>query len=93
MKPNDVHLAKRKDISMLYGELTAAGLNRAMNNTHLMGDSAEVIFDFGMGVGKVIVQSFLQYRNVKYALGVELSTGRFERAVEAVKKIVELHPK
>lgn len=30
-----------------------------------------------MGTGKVLIQAFLQFRNLKYLFGIELSAGRY----------------
>jgi precorrin-6B methylase 2 len=40
--------------------------------------TASTLFDMGMGAGKVAVQAFLQFRNLHYVYGVELSRGRYE---------------
>jgi precorrin-6B methylase 2 len=36
------------------------------------------LFDLGMGTGKIVIQAFLQYRNLRYCYGVELSQGRYK---------------
>ena len=38
---------------------------------------ASTLFDLGMGTGKVAIQAFVQYRNLSYVYGVELSAGRY----------------
>lgn len=43
-----------------------------------------------MGIGKVVMQAFLQFRNLIYVYGVELSHGRFRIAEEAVLRMVTL---
>ena len=43
-----------------------------------------------MGTGKVVIQAFLQFRNLNYVYGVELSIGRYKIAEEAVLSMVEM---
>lgn len=44
----------------------------------------------GMGTGKVAIQAFLQYRNLVYVFGVELSVGRYLVAEAAALRMVQL---
>lgn len=53
-------------------------LSQAFGPKRLDAARAEVLFDMGMGCGKVVVQAFLQFRNLKYVYGVELSLGRYK---------------
>ena len=52
--------------SLLYGELLPGGANKAFGIAHLCCEDARVLFDLGMGTGKVAIQAFLQYRNLEY---------------------------
>ena len=51
---------------------------------------AHVLFDMGMGTGKVAMQAFLQFRNLEYVYGVELSVGRYLVAEAAAMRMVQL---
>eukprot|EP00439_Symbiodinium_sp_Y106_P046925 s1949_g6.t1 len=68
-----------------YGELTAAGVRLLAERWGL--DDAEgvpgIFADLGCGVGKMVVQVYLECPGVGYALGVELSATRCRRAREA----------
>lgn len=64
--------------SLLYGELLPRGVNKAMGPRHLNATKAGTIYDLGMGTGKVAMQVFLQFPNVKRVYGIELSQARFE---------------
>lgn len=44
----------------------------------------------GMGTGKVAIQAFLQFRNLEYVYGVELSVGRYLVAEAAALCMVQL---
>jgi hypothetical protein len=43
-----------------------------------------------MGIGKVTIQAFLQFRNLEFVYGVELSVGRFQVAEESALSMVAL---
>lgn len=61
--------------------LTSCGndyCSQAFGDDHLAAANASVLFDLGMGAGKVAVQAFVQFRNLKYVYGVELSLGRYK---------------
>ena len=64
--------------SLLYGELLPRGVNKALGSDRLDACNASVLFDLGMGTGKVAIQSFVQFRNLTYVYGVELSEGRYK---------------
>jgi hypothetical protein len=51
-----------------------------------------VLFDLGMGTGKVAIQAFLQFRNLQYVYGVELSAGRYAMAEAAVIRLAIMSP-
>ena len=76
--------------SLLYGELLPRGVNKALGGSRLAAGSASVLFDLGMGTGKVLIQAFLQFKNLRYVYGVELSTGRYKVAEDALLKTVHL---
>ena len=76
--------------SLLYGELLPRGVNKALGSSRLAAGSASVLFDLGMGTGKVLIQAFLQFKNLRYAYGVELSSGRYKVAEDALLKTVHL---
>lgn len=68
--------AKDANSSLLYGELLPRGINKAMLSNRLNGDEALVIYELGMGIGKVAMQVFLQFPQVQRVYGVELSAAR-----------------
>jgi len=76
--------------SLLYGELLPRGANRAFGPQRLNVASASVLFDLGMGTGKICCQAFLQFRNLQYVYGVELSQGRYNIAADSALQMVNL---
>ena len=65
-------MAKNARSSLLYGELLPRGVNRSLGPQALNAIDAEVLFDLGMGTGKVAIQAFLQYSNLSRVHGVEI---------------------
>lgn len=86
----DKFIAKSQKGSLLYGELLPRGVNKALDVHHLDASKARILFDMGMGTGKVAIQAFLQYRNLEYVFGVELSVGRYQLAETAALRMVQL---
>ena len=88
----DKIMAKNARSSLLYGELLPRGVNRSFGSQALNAIDAEVLFDLGMGTGKVAIQAFLQYSNLSRVYGVEISVGRFRVAERAALNLVALWP-
>mmetsp|Transcript_27084 Transcript_27084/g.63602 ORF Transcript_27084/g.63602 Transcript_27084/m.63602 type:complete len:280 (-) Transcript_27084:42-881(-) len=82
--------AARSGSSLLYGEILAVGITKLLDTDHLNAAKAQVLFDMGMGVGKLVMQAFLQYPNLKLIRGIELAYSRFKLAEEALARLVAL---
>lgn len=78
--------------SLLYGELLPRGVNKALGPKHLNAARASTLFDLGMGTGKVALQAFLQFSNLKRVFGVELSAARFRIAEKALLNLLMMYP-
>ena len=70
--------------SLLYGELLPRGVHKALDARHLDAARASSVYDLGCGTGKVALQAFLQFPNLKRVYGVELSLARFHVAERAL---------
>lgn len=88
----DKALAKDAKSSLLYGELLPRGINKAMVQERLCGADAKVVYELGMGIGKVAMQVFLQFPNLSRVYGVELSAARFSMAVTSAVSLVKALP-
>ena len=86
----DKDIVKSARGSLLYGELLPRGVNKALGSRRLRAETASVLFDLGMGTGKVAIQAFLQYSNLDYVYGIELSQGRYNIAANAAMTMVHL---
>eukprot|EP00475_Leptophrys_vorax_P032671 TRINITY_DN5070_c0_g1_i1.p2 TRINITY_DN5070_c0_g1~~TRINITY_DN5070_c0_g1_i1.p2 ORF type:complete len:501 (+),score=157.58 TRINITY_DN5070_c0_g1_i1:2042-3544(+) len=82
----DKALAEADGSALLFGEFLATGVQRAFDKEHLDGANAEVIYDFGMGLGKLMLQVYLQFPNCKKFVGVELSPSRYILGRDALRR-------
>jgi hypothetical protein len=71
--------------NLLYGEPLFEGLTVALNSRHLDGGRAKVLVDMSMGIGKLCIQAFENYRSIDTIVGVELSTMSFAMARQALE--------
>lgn len=78
---NDERQVRESKGSPVYGEITYGSLNQLLSFLNL--SSEDVFFDLGSGVGKVILYTALTSK-VKKAIGVELSTTRYNDALAAL---------
>ncbi|MDR3737705.1 MAG: hypothetical protein P4L40_01670, partial [Terracidiphilus sp.] len=46
-----------------------AGITKLLSVDYLSAGTGSVLFDLGMGVGKFVLQAFVQYPNLKYIVG------------------------
>ena len=84
--------AKGARSSLLYGELLPRGVNRSLGALALNAADADVLFDLGMGTGKVAVQAFLQFPTLSRVYGVEISLGRYRVAERAALNLAGFWP-
>lgn len=84
--------ASRCASSLLYGEILASGVTKLLDGDHLDASNAQVLYDLGMGVGKLCLQAFLQFPSLRLVLGVELAYSRYRLAEEALARLVSIHP-
>ena len=50
---------------LLYGEVLPAGVSRMLDARHLDASKADTLYDLGSGLGKLVMQAFLQFPNLK----------------------------
>ncbi|CAE7797209.1 unnamed protein product [Symbiodinium sp. CCMP2456] len=71
----------------VYGELTANGV-RQLSGFLGLNEATEASFvDLGAGVGKAVVQVYLEHPRVRRVLGVELSPGRAKNGREVLEEL------
>jgi hypothetical protein len=89
---SDKAIAKELKGSLLYGELLPRGVNKALGVDYIDSSKASVVYDLGMGLGKVAMQVFLQFSNVQRVYGIELSIARYTLAEKALSELVAICP-
>ncbi len=67
-----------------YGEILPSSLQTILNDLHIK--EGQTFYDLGSGVGKSVVQAFLEYPFSK-AVGIELSPTRFKQAEVVAQKL------
>lgn len=78
-----------KTVHHVYGEILPESLAVLLDDMKLTNENT--LYDFGSGLGKVVIQAALCTE--ARAVGVELSKSRYERAKNAVKRILTKYPK
>lgn len=72
-----------------YGEITAEGVRQLLQSMGLGNDdTADVFYDAGSGVGRLVAQLYLEHRALN-VIGVELSKQRHDMAVESWQRLQE----
>jgi hypothetical protein len=87
LKEEDKIKAIEKKCDLLYGEILPEGVTKIFDSQHLDINNANLVIDLGMGLGKILIQTYLQYPHVKELIGVEISTGRYEKSVDALSNL------
>ena len=78
--------------SLVYGELHPEGVSKLLSRECADASCADTLLDLGAGKGRLILQAFLTFPNLKKAIGVEFSPSRFKSAVEAMMLMATLNP-
>lgn len=77
-------LITQKGGNPTYGEILPSSLQTILNDLNIK--EGQTFYDLGSGVGKSVIQAFLEYPFSK-AVGIELSPTRFKQAEEVAQKI------
>lgn len=91
-KKLDYHEAEVARSSLLFGEVTQAGVDKILDDDHLYANNAGIIYDLGSGNGKLAMQAFLQYPNVRKVVGVEIAVSRSIRSFAAASRLSLFYP-
>ena len=85
-------LADESGSSLLYGEVLPRGVNKMLDRDHLDASNAKVLYDCGMGTGKLALQAWLQYKNLEKVIGIELALSRYELGEQALVNLAQARP-
>lgn len=78
--------AQSEHASVLFGEISFLGASQ-LGHFGIGNPLTRRVLDFGMGLGKTVLQLFFQYEHLEHVLGVELVTSRFQLAADAVSRL------
>jgi len=70
-------ILKTNNIDPLYGEISYFGLITAGKNECLNLNNSSIVYDFGMGVGKLILMIYNMFPTINVIEGFEISESRF----------------
>lgn len=76
----------------MFGELLPKGVEHLCNPTHLNVAKASNFYDLGAGYGRMMMQVFWSFPNVKLVVGVELCRDRYEIGAKAILHLCDLVP-
>ena len=83
--------AAGKNVSLLFGEISVKGFAKALDPLHLhAGYEATTLFDLGSGLGKLAIQAYCQFLNLKNIVAVEFATSRYLRAIAALERFPQM---
>lgn len=74
-------------VSLQYGSVTTIGVTQFINYSALKFDETNVICDFGMGYGKLILQIFEECDWIHKLIGIELNSSRYDDAVRNLRSL------
>jgi len=83
---SDRALSKSKMAKLTFGEVLDSGVSKMLYN--LGAIKKKKFNDLGMGTGKMLIQTFLSFPNIKTCVGVELSEGRYVLAEQNLNKLL-----
>ena len=88
---DDQATAAEHQASLLYGELTESGGAQMLSEKYCDVQSATILYELGMGTGRLALQAFASYSWLQKVVGVELSRQRFLVAAGGARKFAQAH--
>ena len=79
-----------RDADPLYGEITVKGVRTFATMFCMKLMDSKVLYDFGMGCGKLLLIILNLFPNIERLEGFELSRSRYNVAIDAFKKYYKL---
>lgn len=88
-KPGERENAEKENVYLTYGEILFPSFNKILQYMDIKED--DVFYDFGSGVGKVVMQTLLK-TPVKKVIGIEANQKRNDVAVQVAKQVRKEFP-
>lgn len=87
----DLAAASAHNASLLYGEVAEPGGIKMLSEAYCDAGHAEVLYDLGMGTGRLALQAFATCPSLRRVVGVELSRERYEAAARGARTFAAVH--
>eukprot|EP01083_Nonionella_stella_P097082 272908_1 len=87
IKEKDRNDAQQKEAKLTYGETLPCGVLKILDNLNASQKSS--FHDLGMGTGKMVLQAYLAYPNLKRCVGVEIAQPRHKYAETHLQQLIE----
>lgn len=84
----DKETAASVNNSLCFGEVLPEGVIKMFDVDHLDVENAAIVFDIGMGIGKLAMQAFLEY-DLDKVVGVEFCESRAATAFDALSVLAQ----
>lgn len=78
--------------SLLYGEVLFEGVSKMLSSQYLAAANSDILYDLGMGTGKLALQAFFEFPNLKHVVGVEIAFSRYNIAERCAVNLVAKYP-
>mmetsp|Transcript_31906 Transcript_31906/g.51797 ORF Transcript_31906/g.51797 Transcript_31906/m.51797 type:complete len:475 (+) Transcript_31906:90-1514(+) len=82
--------ASRAGTQLTYGEISPYGVEVMMDSFHMNARQATAMVDIGCGAGKLAIQCFEQFPNLKHVIGIEISRDRFRLCRTALGRYAKI---
>jgi len=79
--------ARKNGAKLTFGEVLECGVTQLLDHLNIKNKS--IFHDLGCGPGKLLIQTYLMYNNLKKCLGIELAPGRYNLAEKNIKQLVK----
>lgn len=87
----DQQLADARRASLRYGEVSMWGATKLLSGAYCDVERATVLYDLGMGTGRLALQAFATCPWLRRVVGVELSHDRYQLAARGVRAFGRTH--
>lgn len=98
---NERDCAANSNVKLTFGELTSYGVTKALidlgikhykfnnNDNNDINETGCVFYDLGTGSGKVPIQAFLQFKQIRKCVGIEFTQTRYNLCVSNINNLIE----
>ena len=89
LTPEDLALATQHKNSTLFGEIKPEGVETLLDDKHMNASSAVQLVDLGSGYGRLCMQVWMEYPDIREVTGVEFCRSRSDIAFAAMRALYD----